>query len=165
MTYLSSDTLSGTSAGFHDQNATYPPELLNKITAPGVLNHKLTLKVGVVVMLMRNINQMGGLCNGSRLVILRLAPNVVEAKVLTGEHQGEILAYAMSINKSQGQTLDLVGIYLAKPVFSHGQLYVALSRVTSFKGVKVLALDEFGNITDITKNVVFKEIFQTIMDY
>ena len=40
-------------------------------------------------------------------------------------------AFAMTINKAQGATLNTVGIYLNDPVFSHGQLYVALSRVAS----------------------------------
>lgn len=48
------------------------------------------------------------------------------------------LCYAMTINKAQGQTLDFVGINLREPVFSHGQLYVALSRAKSSNCIKVL---------------------------
>ena len=44
-------------------------------------------------------------------------------------------AFAMTINKSQGQSFNKVGIYLDTPVFSHGQLYVALSRTTNKKGL------------------------------
>src|ERR1700679_2247389 len=47
------------------------------------------------------------------------------------------LAYAMTINKSQGQTFDKVGLFLPKPVFSHGQLYVAFSRVRAKENIKV----------------------------
>ena len=50
------------------------------------------------------------------------------------------LAYAMTINKSQGQTLDKVGIYLRQPVFDHGQLYVAFSRVRSNENFQVLVI-------------------------
>ena len=39
------------------------------------------------------------------------------------------IAFAMTINKVQGQTLERVGIYLPEPCFTHGQLYVAASRV------------------------------------
>lgn len=51
------------------------------------------------------------------------------------------LAYAMTINKSQGQTFDRVGIYLLQPVFSHGQLYVAFSRAHTLGSVKVMLDD------------------------
>ena len=55
------------------------------------------------------------------------------------------LSYAMTINKSQGQTLDIVGIFLPKPVFCHGQLYVALSRVTSYQGLRILIQHDSEN--------------------
>ena len=46
----------------------------------------------------------------------------------------------MTVNKSQGQTILNVGVYLPAPVFSHGQLYVAMSRATSRTNIKILAL-------------------------
>ena len=118
-----------------------------------------------------------------------ICANVLEAKIISGSNIGSKiyipriiltghdakwpfilcrrmfpvrLSYGMTINKSQGQTLDLIGLYLPRPVFSHGQLYVALSRTTSKAGLKILVLDDDGNVTNRSKNVVFKEIFQTI---
>jgi ATP-dependent DNA helicase PIF1 len=46
----------------------------------------------------------------------------------------------MTVNKSQGQTIPNVGVYLPAPVFSHGQLYVAMSRATNRTNIKILAL-------------------------
>ena len=63
------------------------------------------------------------------------------------------LAYCLTINKAQGQSLRYVGIYLPKPVFSHGQLYVAVSRSKSFSGLKV-----FTSNGRLTKNVVYCEV-------
>ena len=68
------------------------------------------------------------------------------------------LAFVMTINKSQGQSIVHVGIDLLTPVFSHGQLYVALSlSCTSANRIKVL----FPNESDTTKyfvNVVYTEV-------
>ena len=64
-----------------------------------------------------------------------------------------IPAFCITINKSQGQTLNRVGIYLPDHCFTHGQLYVAMSRVTDEKN---LFLSMHGNIT---RNIVYKEIF------
>jgi len=73
-------------------------------------------------------------------------------------------AFAMTINKAQGQTLQTVGVYLPKPIFCHGQFYVALSWCSSRRGVRVLvrggsraALN--GAPTDVyTSNVVYREV-------
>jgi len=68
----------------------------------------------------------------------------------------------MTINKSQGQTLSHVGLYLPRPVFTHGQLYVAVSRVKSREGLKILALGDDGQLSTSTINVVYEEVFQRI---
>lgn len=53
-----------------------------------------------------------------------------------------IILFAMTINKSQGQSLNYVGLYLSKEIFSHGQLYVAFSRVKIKEDLKILIHDE-----------------------
>ena len=62
-------------------------------------------------------------------------------------------AFAITIHKSQGQTLNKVLIYLEKPVFQHGQLYVALSRATQKENVKVFVPGDRW-----TKNIVNKDV-------
>ncbi len=73
----------------------------------------------------------------------------------------------MTINKSQGQSFDKVGVSLTNPVFAHGQLYFALSRVRSRKGLKIYVNDEEGSpqgkllegkSSVFTINVVYKQI-------
>lgn len=74
------------------------------------------------------------------------------------------LAYAITINKSQGQTFEKIGVDLRVPVFSHGQLYVACSRVRSFNNLKIRVFNtaEQGNLPGrqgtYTRNVVYREI-------
>ena len=65
----------------------------------------------------------------------------------------------MTINKAQGQTIQQVGLYLVQEVFSHGQLYVALSRVGSPDNIRVMVKGGRyeGHEGVYTKNVVYKE--------
>jgi len=62
-------------------------------------------------------------------------------------------AFAMTINKSQGQSLKFIGIWLNDSVFTHGQLYVAMSRVSRIKDIIVNLMPN----TTKTYNVVYKE--------
>nr|XP_043630002.1 ATP-dependent DNA helicase PIF1-like [Erigeron canadensis] len=187
--YYSPDSICPTDDCDAFEKSLYTSDILNAVKLSGVPNHILTLKVGVPVMLLRNIDQANGLCNGTRMQIRKLGEHVIEAKVITGSHSGDIVhiprmklvpsdrkipfrlqrrqfpvvvCFAMTINKSQGQSLSQVGLFLKKSVFSHGQLYVAVSRVKSKKGLKVLVCDEDNNPTNMTKNVVYKEVLQKI---
>ncbi|KAF8901876.1 hypothetical protein CPB84DRAFT_1679351 [Gymnopilus junonius] len=66
------------------------------------------------------------------------------------------LAFALSINKAQGQSVRYVGINISVPVFAHGQLYVALSHATCKQNVKILLLDNAD--VRATKNIVYPEV-------
>ena len=68
----------------------------------------------------------------------------------------------MTINRSQEQSLKNVGIYLPSGVFSHGQLYVAISRVTSRDGLKMLITYDDGQYSYVTYNVVYREVFHNV---
>ncbi|KAL6521909.1 hypothetical protein OROMI_031786 [Orobanche minor] len=187
--YLSSDEPCHSNSTTDVINALHTTEFLNEIRSSGVPNHELNLKVGTPVMLLRNIDHSIGLCNGTRMVVTRLGNHVIEAEILTGSNAGHraliprmsltpsdprlpvkftrrqyplIVSFAMTINKSQGQSLAHVGLFLRKPVFCHGQLYVALSRVTHPKGLRILICDQENNKSATTRNVVYKEVFRNL---
>ena len=133
----------------------FQPEILNSLQPSGTPPHQLSLKPNIPVILMRTLNKKAGLCNGTRLTILELHPNHLKVRIASGKFKGKIQflfriscissdnrvpfqlkrvqfpilpCFAMTINKAQGQTLKHVGIDVSTPIFSHGQLYVALSR-------------------------------------
>ncbi|CAI8609790.1 unnamed protein product [Vicia faba] len=188
-TYLSYDSPCNARSDINMSDDVHTPEFLNTIVSSGLPNHKLKLKVGVPVMLLRNIDQSLGLCNGTRLIITKMGRYVLEGKIISGNNVGQkvfiprlsltptdkripfkfqrrqfplTVSFAMTINKSQGQSLKYVGVYLPQSIFSHGQLYVALSRVTSKKGLKILITNDEGEDTNVTENVVYKEVFHNV---
>ncbi|XP_024989212.1 uncharacterized protein LOC112523765 [Cynara cardunculus var. scolymus] len=66
----------------------YSPDVLNDLKLSGLTNHKILLKVGVPVMLLRIIDQKSGLCNGTRLRVLSLGNRVIEAEIISGSNIG-----------------------------------------------------------------------------
>jgi ATP-dependent exoDNAse (exonuclease V) alpha subunit len=68
--------------------------------------------------------------------------------------------FAMTTNKSQGQTLDFVGLHLHSPVFSHRQLYVAMSRIKTLTSLLIAHNNDSNSTTSTTDNVVYQEVFE-----
>ncbi|KAK6931642.1 DNA helicase Pif1-like [Dillenia turbinata] len=73
-------------ADYLKDDVLYNTESLNAYTFPGIPNHVLKLKIGVVFMLLRNISQSSGLCNGTRLIVTQLCSNVIEASIVSGSN-------------------------------------------------------------------------------
>lgn len=169
--YKSLDTVCNIEETVH-----YPQEFLNSLNPSGLPSHELQLKVGTPVMLLRNLCP-PSMCNGTRLLVKELRENVIVATIITGAAAGQLAhipripmiptdlpisfkrlqfplktSFALTINKSQGQTFTMVGIDLRKECFSHGQLYVALSRVGSPENQYILLPS-----TNTTANVVYSE--------
>eukprot|EP00889_Picochlorum_renovo_P007453 jgi/Picre1/34483/NNA_001951.t1 len=149
----------------------YPQNLLDAHEESGLPPHKLVLKVGCPIIMMRNYGRNIGVVNGTRLILTEIHEHCVKARILTGIESSwgrEVLigkvaitptdntrlgatirriqfpfrvSFAMTINKSQGLTLKRVGLHLETQVFSHGQLYVALSRVGRPSGITVFQPD------------------------
>ncbi|CAN0874981.1 ATP-dependent DNA helicase PIF1 [Linum grandiflorum] len=190
-TYLSSDTLTTNGANQTALEIEYPTEFLNSLSFNGMPEHQLHFKQYTIVMLLRNLNPAAGLCNGTRILLTNLGTNVIRGLIVGGTFEGTIaviprivldhtdpnwpftlkrrqypirLCYAMTINKSQGQTLEHIGVYLTTPVFGHGQLYVALSRVRSAAGIHIVLPDDDTIAPETTRNIVYDEIFRDLQN-
>ncbi len=170
--YKSVDTVTDPS-----QAVNYPTEFLNALSPSGLPPH-IMLKIGAPVILLRNLDPTR-LCNGTWLCIKQVLRHIIEATIITGCAKGQNvfiprillmpsdtpfdfrrlqlplkLCFAMSINKAHGQSLRVAGVDLTNKCFSHGQLYVACSRVGSHSNLHIQAPQ--GK----TENVVYKETLQ-----
>ena len=159
----------------------YPIEFINKLSASGLPPHILHLKTHSIIMLLRNLDPQNGHCNGTRYIVEKLQQHIIDATIAIGPYKGRRIfipripmvpsdntfpfsmkrkqfpvkpAFAITANKAQGQTLQTVGIFLPEPFFSHGQLYVAMSRVGVKDKLKIYQPDN----ENTTVNVVYPEI-------
>lgn len=118
----------------------------------------LELKIGAQVMLLKNLDPLSGFANGSIGVVTGFNKHSKEPEVkfsnghtrtlsiakweikdgqriLATRHQIPLrLAWAITVHKSQGMTLDKIDVHLGR-VFEDGQAYVALSRVKTLQGL------------------------------
>jgi ATP-dependent DNA helicase PIF1 len=191
--YLSHDSVSDNT---DNNNLFFTVEYLNSLDFSGIPPHELKLKENQPVILLRNISNHKGLCNGTRMIIkskiinfinkdfkflnfLGMFDYIVELEFIHGPKKGQRQliprmklnpsdnslpfefirkqfpikpAYAITINKSQGQTLNKVGLYLPDSCFAHGQFYVGMGRVQDATKIFV------SSPTNLTRNIVYREI-------
>ena len=167
----------------YDHVMRYNIEYINTLCPSGFPRHFLSLKPGMPLMLLRNLSPKEGLCNGTKLIFIRFLNNKLLLCKLTStgkevfiprirfvSDDGEFpfhwsrrqfpvrVAFATTINKSQGQSLNRVGVWLRVPVFTHGQLYVASSRTGRPDGL-TFAISRLDTCADKqTVNPIFREI-------
>lgn len=182
--YISADEIIREPGADPRDDEPIPIEYLRSVNTSSLPPGELNLKIGCPVILLRNLSPVQGLCNGTRMVITHMGDRVLEVRLLGGERDGQLaliprisliptssvevsfkfkrrqfpvrLAFALSINKAQGQSVRHVGLYLRLPVFAHGQLYVALSRATSPHNIKILLPDDAEESS--TTNIVYSEL-------
>ena len=174
-----------------EEEGQYPPEYWNAVDQPSIAPHRLTLKIGMVVMVIRNMEP-PRVCNGTRLKITHIGEKVVVGEILNGQYAGEQYhahrikmvskendhrlpcvftrlqfplrpAFALTVNKSQGQSLKYVGIDLqVRPCFCHGQLYVALSRTSRMQNLYLIGPD---NPEDLERQELVNIVHKVILDH
>jgi ATP-dependent DNA helicase PIF1 len=177
-----------------DDEGNFPIEYLNSITASALPPHGLIFKQSCPLILLRTLDAERGLCNGTRLILLGVYNRLLKVRIMNGSHKNQEawipridlhtqdgflpftlkrrqfpvkVAFAMTINKSQGQSLDTTYIYLPEPIFAHGQLYVALSRSALPDKLRIFIRDIPGKqgkmtvngvVGYYTRNIVYHEV-------
>ena len=136
-------------------------DYVSKQTPPGLPSYHLTVKVGAIYRLLRNLSLSRGMVKNTRVIVTQLGQRLLTVRKMTSYHSNDVdegddvllprisfstilpstnhtflrkqfpiaPAYATTFNSCQGLTLDCIGLDLSRPVFTHGQLYTAFSRV------------------------------------
>lgn len=145
-----------------------------------VVEETISLKIGVPVMILVNININQSICNGTTGIVIDFCDNlpivqfvdgtstIIKPHVWQHAHFPSIclsqlplvLAYASSIHKQQGASLPFARMNLGKNIFEDSQIYVALSRLTSLDGLYLDAFDP----TKITANQIVKDFYSTFLN-
>jgi hypothetical protein len=183
-TYYSADEILHEPGADNESHLPLTPEFLRSVNSTSLPPGELKIKIGCPLILLRNLSPSNGLCNGSRMIVIGMSERVLQVRLLGGDHNGQValiprisliptstpaftfkikrrqfpvrLAFAVTINRAQGQSVKYVGLDLRIPVFAHGQLYVALSRVTTKKNLRILLPN--GDLDSMTNNVVYHDI-------
>jgi ATP-dependent DNA helicase PIF1 len=142
------------------------------------LPESIQLCIGAQVVVLANIDQDAGIVNGTRGVIIDLNKSIVTIKRVDGsyfnipyykttnvedntlvvQYMPLKLAYALSIHRSQGQTLDAIEIDIGTKIFAAGQAYTAISRAKDLKSVKIVSVSKNSFIV----NEHVKDFYQKI---
>ena len=154
----------------------FPPDYVQSLAMHGAPPWMLQFKPGAKYMCIRNLDPERGIINGTMMKLLSVGRNLIQVQILTGKSAGScdiltrcvftitpeasglpftilrsqfpiIPAYCLSVHKAQGQTLDTVGVVFESDPFTHGQLYVALSRVGGWE--KVYTCYQGDNILNV----------------
>lgn len=161
-------------------------EYLNTLKLPRLLPNLLEIKSASIVIPFRNINNMCGLFNGKRLIVDDIInERILEATVANGVtivstvlitritlqptdrdftfiwHPKQFsvrLSFAMTVNKSRGQSLRLVAAFLQDEGFEHGQLYFSVSQTGLKNCFRVSSRGENYKPKEFTANIVYKEV-------
>ena len=168
-------------------------DYLHCLESSGLSSHNISLKKYAVIVLMRNLDVTGGHCNGTRYTILEVSSNFIMIQKLNGSEDEIILilkllytnnendlgfvftrlqfsvmlAYYMTFNRAQGQSVEKCGLLLPQSLFTHGQLYVGLSRCRDLKNVFMYTCQDEFWVLDVdldhnatyTRNIMYKEVF------
>ncbi len=144
-------------------------EALNSFTKNGCPPHSLKLKVNDICIVLRNLNRREGLTNNTRVRITHLGKFNIRVQTLDPKHPKSFmlsrirfkfrlpfghsftmtrtqfplrLAYCMTFNKAQGQEWDLVLADIRKSPFTHGHLYVVMSRIRQSRNIRLFCDEE-----------------------